>query len=149
VWYQADKHIQLCYHSATTLCHCPEFAVDSAVAAAAAIHFEACVVTVLHLPLLLLLLLFILQYVWYEADKRMLFPNWVKPSDHEPPPWLVYKWCNGVNNLADIWETSEGECVVMMQSVLEKMYEKVDITLLNRCARVLSCCLGFDQEFAC
>lgn len=68
----------------------------------------------------------------YEADKRMLFPNWVKPSDHEPPPWLVYKWCNGINNLTDIWETSEGECVVMMQSVLEKMYEKVDITLLNR-----------------
>jgi len=70
----------------------------------------------------------------YEADKRMLFPNWVKPSDHEPPPWLVYKWCNGVNNLTDIWETSEGECVVMMQSILEKMYEKVDITLLNRSA---------------
>jgi pre-mRNA-processing factor 8 len=75
--------------------------------------------------------------VWYEADKRMLFPNWVKPSDHEPPPWLVYKWCNGVNNLADIWETGEGECVVMMQSVLEKMYEKVDITLLNRCGILL------------
>lgn len=68
----------------------------------------------------------------YEADKRLLFPNWVKPSDHEPPPWLVYKWCNGINNLTDIWETSEGECVVMMQSVMEKMYEKVDITLLNR-----------------
>lgn len=68
----------------------------------------------------------------YEADKRMLFPNWVKPSDHEPPPWLVYKWCNGINNLTDVWETSEGECVVMMQSVMEKMYEKVDITLLNR-----------------
>lgn len=39
------------------------------------------------------------QYIWYEADKRMLFPNWIKPSDHEPPPWLVYKWCNGINNL--------------------------------------------------
>ncbi|WIA33570.1 hypothetical protein OEZ86_006694 [Tetradesmus obliquus] len=77
------------------------------------------------------------QYVWYEADKRLLFPNWVKPSDHEPPPWLVYKWCNGVNNLADVWETSEGECVVMMQSVLEKMYEKVDITLLNRLLRLV------------
>jgi pre-mRNA-processing factor 8 len=63
----------------------------------------------------------------------MLFPNWVKPSDHEPPPWLVYKWCNGINNITDVWETADGECVVMMQSVLEKMYEKVDITLLNRC----------------
>ena len=33
------------------------------------------------------------QYLWYEADKRHLFPNWVKPADAEPPPLLVYKWC--------------------------------------------------------
>lgn len=33
------------------------------------------------------------QYLWYEADKRHLFPNWVKPADTEPPPLLVYKWC--------------------------------------------------------
>lgn len=33
------------------------------------------------------------QYLWYEADKRHLFPNWVKPADSEPPPLLVYKWC--------------------------------------------------------
>ena len=35
------------------------------------------------------------QYLWYEADKRHLFPNWVKPADAEPPPLLVYKWCAG------------------------------------------------------
>ena len=44
----------------------------------------------------------------------------------------MHKWCTGINNLADVWETSEGECVVMMQSQLERMYEKMDITLLNR-----------------
>lgn len=36
---------------------------------------------------------------WYQADKSRLFPNWVKPADTEPPPLLVYKWCQGVNNL--------------------------------------------------
>ena len=36
------------------------------------------------------------QYLWYEADKRRLFPPWVKPSDTEPPPLLVYKWCQGM-----------------------------------------------------
>ena len=36
------------------------------------------------------------QYLWYEADKRHLFPSWIKPSDSEPPPLLVYKWCQGV-----------------------------------------------------
>ncbi len=30
------------------------------------------------------------QYLWYESDKRRLFPNWIKPSDSEPPPFLVY-----------------------------------------------------------
>ena len=49
------------------------------------------------------------QYIWYESDKRHLFPNWIKPSDTEPPPLLVYKWCQGINNLTDIWDTSEGE----------------------------------------
>ncbi|RWV79475.1 hypothetical protein GW17_00059381, partial [Ensete ventricosum] len=32
------------------------------------------------------------QYLWYEGDRRQLFPNWVKPADSEPPPLLVYKW---------------------------------------------------------
>ena len=42
------------------------------------------------------------QYLWYEADKRKLFPNWIKPADQEPPPLLVYKWCQGINNLQDV-----------------------------------------------
>eukprot|EP00887_Chlorella_sp_A99_P006813 scaffold2.g6813.t1 len=77
------------------------------------------------------------RYLWYEADKRHLFPNWIKPADSEPPPLLVYKWCQGINNLADVWETASGECVVMMQSTLEKMFEKVDLTLLNRLLRLI------------
>jgi pre-mRNA-processing factor 8 len=47
------------------------------------------------------------QYLWYESDKRNLFPNWVKPSDSEPPPLLVYKWCQGLNNLTDVWDTTQ------------------------------------------
>lgn len=42
------------------------------------------------------------QYLWFEADKRMLFPKWIKPSDTEPPPLLVYKWCTGINNLNQV-----------------------------------------------
>eukprot|EP00501_MAST-03F_sp_TOSAG23-6_P001556 GSMAST32.ASY1.ANO1.1620.1 assembled CDS len=76
------------------------------------------------------------QYIWYEADKRRLFPNWVKPADSEPPPLLVYKWCQGMNNLHDVWETKNGECLVMVQSKFEKVYEKIDLTLLNRLLRL-------------
>ena len=55
------------------------------------------------------------QYLWYESSKRGLFPSWVKPADADPPPLLVYKWCNGINNLHGVWDTSAGECVVMVQ----------------------------------
>ncbi|XP_076032187.1 pre-mRNA processing factor 8 [Oratosquilla oratoria] len=77
------------------------------------------------------------QYLWYEADKRRLFPPWVKPGDSEPPPLLVYKWCQGINNLMDVWDTAEGECNVMLESKFEKMYEKIDLTLLNRLLRLI------------
>ncbi|WRT66224.1 pre-mRNA-processing-splicing factor 8 [Kwoniella shivajii] len=77
------------------------------------------------------------QFLWYEADKRGLFPNWIKPSDNEPPPLLVYKWCQGINNLTDIWDTTDGECVVMMETVFSRVYEKVDFTLLNRLLRLI------------
>ena len=73
----------------------------------------------------------------YEADKRRLFPPWIKPSDTEPPPLLAYKWCQGVNNLQDVWETGDGECNVMMECQFEKLYEKIDLTLLNRLLRLI------------
>ncbi|KAG8802728.1 pre-mRNA-splicing factor 8 [Serendipita sp. 411] len=77
------------------------------------------------------------QFLFFEADKRGLFPAWIKPADTEPPPLLVYKWCQGINNLTDIWETSEGECNVMIETVFSKVYEKVDLTLLNRLLRLI------------
>jgi pre-mRNA-processing factor 8 len=77
------------------------------------------------------------QYLWYEADKRRLFPSWVKPADAEPPPLLVYKWCQGMNNLQDVWRTADGECLVMLESRLSQVAEKIDFTLLNRLLRLV------------
>ena len=65
--------------------------------------------------------IFLVQGVYacrYESSKRGLFPNWVKPADADPPPLLVYKWCNGINNLKSVWDTSQGECAVMLQVLL-------------------------------
>ena len=42
------------------------------------------------------------QHRWFEGDKRRLFPAWIKPGDSEPPPLLIYKWCQGLNNLR-VW----------------------------------------------
>ncbi|KAL1956742.1 hypothetical protein VTO42DRAFT_6892 [Malbranchea cinnamomea] len=77
------------------------------------------------------------QYLWYQADQRHLFPAWVKPSDSEVPPLLVYKWAQGINNLDRVWETADGECNVMIETQLSKVYEKIDLTLLNRLLRLI------------
>ena len=77
------------------------------------------------------------QYLWYEADKRNLFPNWIKPADDEIPQLTVYKWCHGINNLNDVWSTSNGESVVMMELTLREILENVDLTLLNRLLRLV------------
>jgi len=87
------------------------------------------------------------QYLWYEGDKRHLFPNWIKPADSEPPPLLVYKWCQGINNLQGIWDTSDGQCVVMLQTKFEKFFEKIDLTMLNRYVICRSLC-GFTWLFS-
>ncbi len=52
-------------------------------------------------------------------------------------PLLVYKWCNGINNAHDIWDTSEGQCNVLMETTLSKVFEKIDLTLLNRLLRLV------------
>lgn len=77
------------------------------------------------------------QYLWFEADKRRLFPNWVKPADAEPPPLLVYKWAHGINNLQGAWGTSDGQAVVLLQAKLGQMAEKIDHLLLNRMLRLV------------
>lgn len=77
------------------------------------------------------------QYLWYEADQRKLFPNWIKPSDSEIPPLLVYKWTQGINNLSEIWDVSRGQSAVLLETTLGEMAEKIDFTLLNRLLRLI------------
>lgn len=77
------------------------------------------------------------QYLWYQADQRHLFPAWIKPSDSEVPPLLVYKWAQGINNLRQVWETENGECNVMIETELSKVYEKMELTLLNSLLRLI------------
>jgi len=83
------------------------------------------------------------QYLWYEGTKRKLFPAWIKPADSEPAPLLVYKLCEAINNLEDVWSTANNECLVLLESKFDKMYEKVDLTLLNRLL-----CLIMDSSLA-
>lgn len=39
--------------------------------------------------------------------------------------------------MQDVWDISEGECNVLLESKFEKMYEKIDLTLLNRLLRLI------------
>ena len=92
------------------------------------------------------------QYLWYEADKRNLFPSWIKPSDHEPPPLLVYKLAQAINNIPDVWghqqndgnangnengkNSGERDAVVLLEAKLGKLAERMDLTLMNRLLRL-------------
>ncbi|KAK1441956.1 pre-mRNA splicing factor prp8 [Babesia gibsoni] len=76
------------------------------------------------------------QYLWYEGDARGLFPNWIKPADSEPPPLLVYKLCQGINNLTDVWNYND-QNLVLLQSKFDRVYENIDLTLLNRLLRLI------------
>jgi len=42
-----------------------------------------------------------------------------------------------LNNLTDVWETSNGETAVLLQAKFDKVYEKIDLTLLNRLLRLI------------
>ncbi|OAA61907.1 pre-mRNA processing splicing factor 8 [Niveomyces insectorum RCEF 264] len=77
------------------------------------------------------------QYLWYQADQRHLFPAWIKPSDSEVPPLLVYKWTQGINNLQNVWDAGNGECDVLIETQLSKVYEKIELTLLNSLLRLI------------
>jgi len=43
----------------------------------------------------------------------------------------------GINNLTDIWDVNEGECVVLMETKFSKVFDKIDLTLLNRLLRLI------------
>ncbi|KAL0224761.1 hypothetical protein RCL1_002673 [Eukaryota sp. TZLM3-RCL] len=77
------------------------------------------------------------QYLWYEAEKRGLFPNWIKPSDSEPPALLAHKWAQSINSLTDIWSFEEGEVAVHVELPLKKIAENIDLTLLNTLLKVI------------
>ena len=74
---------------------------------------------------------FLDQYLWYEASRGGLFPNWVKPSDLEPAPLLVHQWCQAINGTPQVWSTSSGEVNVLLQAQLDNFFENVDWTLMR------------------
>ena len=43
----------------------------------------------------------------------------------------------GINNLQEVWYTGDAECNVMMESSFERLYEKIDLTLLNCLLRLI------------
>lgn len=77
------------------------------------------------------------QYLAYEADSRQLFPQWIKPSDNEIPPYLVYKFANGLNNLNNVWDCSNGEMNALLTGNIEDFTNKLDLSLLNRFLKVV------------
>ena len=73
----------------------------------------------------------------YETEKRHLFPNLVKLSDTEPPHLLIYKFCNRINNLQNNYDYENWESIVIIESTFDKIYQNINLTLLNRLLRLI------------
>jgi len=69
-----------------------------------------------------------------ESDKRRLFPNWVKPSDSRAPAAARVQVVPGHQQpeRTSVCDTREGAVRGPAADQLEKFFEKVDLTLLNR-----------------
>ncbi|KAJ7152210.1 PRP8 domain IV core-domain-containing protein [Mycena crocata] len=78
--------------------------------------------------------IYLCQFLFFEADNQGFLPVWINPADTEPP-LLVY-------------ETSgKPECNALMEAVLSKVYEKIDLTLLKRLLRLFwEKASGFEES---
>lgn len=77
------------------------------------------------------------QYLWYEAEQRNLFPEWVKPSDNEVAPIMVHKFCGQVNDITDFWKADEDEKSAILHLKLSRFVENADFILLNQLLRLV------------
>ena len=50
---------------------------------------------------------------------------------------LLYKFCQGINNVTDVWSTDNNESSVLVETAYARMFDKVDLTLLNRLLRLI------------
>ena len=61
----------------------------------------------------------------------------VKSSDTEPPHLLIYKFCNRINNLQNNYDYENWENIVIIESTFNKIYQNIDLPLLNRLLRLI------------
>ena len=80
---------------------------------------------------------YLTQYLFYESSRRGLFPSWIKPSDDLPNPARLYNWCQSINNVPGVWETSRGESTIYVETKIEHLSDKVEHTLLNQMLRLV------------
>ena len=80
---------------------------------------------------------YLYQYLAYEAERRGLFPSWIKPKDDLPNPARLYNWCNTLNSLDKVWDTSRGERTVYVETQLHNLAENMEGSLLNEMLRLV------------
>lgn len=77
------------------------------------------------------------QYLWYEAERLQLFPEWLKPSDDEVTPIMVRKFCAELNNSPHFWDTENDATSGLIHVKLHRFVENCDLTLLNQLLKLI------------
>mmetsp|Transcript_19339 Transcript_19339/g.27230 ORF Transcript_19339/g.27230 Transcript_19339/m.27230 type:complete len:2264 (-) Transcript_19339:163-6954(-) len=81
---------------------------------------------------------FLDHFIWFELAKLNLFPFWLKPTDKEIAPYLLYKWCKNISATIDNRSLyNSDDIIVIFQTYLDETFSHIDHTVLNRILRIL------------
>eukprot|EP00477_Mikrocytos_mackini_P002140 GAHX01002346.1.p1 GENE.GAHX01002346.1~~GAHX01002346.1.p1 ORF type:complete len:2012 (-),score=317.38 GAHX01002346.1:41-6076(-) len=81
---------------------------------------------------------FLNHYLFLEANKRNLFPKWIKPLDEEPLPISVYNFSRDICSLPGCYKRGyNSKKTVVFQTQLKYMFDLCDLTLLNQLLKLV------------
>mmetsp|Transcript_44709 Transcript_44709/g.74621 ORF Transcript_44709/g.74621 Transcript_44709/m.74621 type:complete len:2266 (+) Transcript_44709:990-7787(+) len=81
---------------------------------------------------------FLDHFIWFEVDKLSLFPFWLKPTDKEIAPYLLYRWCKNISGtFSDTIPNNSDSLILIFQTYLDETFSHIDHTILNRILKIL------------
>jgi len=84
------------------------------------------------------------HFLWFENNILEIIPNWVKPSDKEILPHLVYKWCKNYNEVIKSMQKTiykKDNTIILFKSKIKNLHSKIDFFFLNR---LLKICIDYN-----
>nr|BAS01665.1 splicing factor PRP8 [Lotharella vacuolata] len=79
------------------------------------------------------------HFLWFENNITGVIPDWVKPSDKEILPHLVYNWCKQYSEHIKLIKESifkKKEKIILFKSKIKNLHSKIDFFFLNKLLKI-------------